>query len=80
MIDHLTGYYTDRSHSLFLPPIKITREDALCMIQTGIVLFIETKKIKPTPLWIVTVENVKYLRVDGESIPRDELGDLWSTK
>jgi len=46
------------------------------MIQTGIVLFIETKNIKPTTLRIVTIENVNYLRLDGECIPRDELGDL----
>ena len=61
---------------MFLPPTKITRDEAISMIQTGIVLFIETEKIKPTALRIVTVENVKYLRLDGETIPRDELGDL----
>ena len=46
------------------------------MIQTGFVLFVENKKIKPTILRIVTVENVKYLRLDGESVPRDEVGVL----
>lgn len=46
------------------------------MIQAGIVLFIETKNIKSPILRIITVENKKYLRLDGKSVPRDELGDL----
>lgn len=61
---------------MFLPRTRIIRDEALSMIQSGIVLFIETRKIKPVALRVVNVENVKYLRVDGESIPRDELWDL----
>jgi len=75
-IDHLIGNYTDRSHSMFLPPTKISRDEAITMIQAGIVLFIETKNIKSPILRIITVENKKYLRLDGKSVPRDELGDL----
>ena len=76
MIELLSGYYTDQSHSLFLPPIRISREEVLSMIQTGFVLFVENKKIKPTILRIITVENDKYLRFDGESIPKDDMGRL----
>lgn len=43
-IDGLTGYFTDPSHTLFLPPQKITREEAIAMINAGIILFTNTKE------------------------------------
>lgn len=42
-ITGLTGYFTDRSHTMFLPPQTITSQDAISMIDAGIFLFTTTK-------------------------------------
>lgn len=39
----ITGYFTDRSHSMFLPPRVITRQDTIMMIEKGITMFSVTK-------------------------------------
>jgi len=44
VITGLTGYFTDPSQTLFLPPHKITREEALAMINAGIILFTNSKE------------------------------------
>jgi len=38
-ITGLIGYFTNQSHTMFLPPQQITRQDAINMISARIVLF-----------------------------------------
>ncbi len=61
MIANLTDYYTDRFHSSFFALTNITGEEAISMIQSGIVLFIKTNMIKPKTLPVVMIKNTQHL-------------------
>lgn len=45
-IASLPGYFSDRSHTMFLPPIEISKQEAIKMIDSGVVLFTNNERFQ----------------------------------
>lgn len=70
----LSGYYTDAYHNFFFPPIEVTRDEAITMIKSREVIFLEDGCYRKVKVKLVKVEEQEYLRVDHHVHPMDYLG------
>ncbi len=73
-IAQLSGYYTDLHHNFFFPPIEITRDEAIRMIKSGDVLFLEDGSYRKVKVKLIKSEDNNYLRVDHHVLASDYFG------
>jgi len=73
-IIRIAGYYTDANHNHFFPTQGISREEAIEMIKSGNVLFLEDGCYRKVKVKLIKVEDQEYLRVDYHTHPIDYVG------
>jgi len=73
-IIRLMGYFTDPGHNNFFPSSGISREEAIEMIKSGNVLFLEDGCYRKVFIKLAKIEGQEYLRVDHYPHPTDYLG------
>jgi hypothetical protein len=73
-IERLFGYYTDMNHNSFFPAVEISREEAIAIIRSRDILFLEDGCYRMVKIKLVKVEDQEYLRVDHFSKPLDYFG------
>lgn len=73
-IIRLMGYFTDVNHNNFFPSSGISREEAIEMIKSGNVLFLEDGCYRKIYIKLVKINDQEFLRVDHHLHPMDYLG------
>jgi len=63
-VDRLVGYFTDESHMMFLPPQEINREEAINMLDSGIIIFTRSKTGHQNLLKKVEISGSNSLRIE----------------
>jgi len=73
-IVRMMGYFTDPNHNNFFPTSGISREEAIEMIKSRNVLFLEDGCYRKIIIKLIKIDNQEYLRVDLHAHPMDYLG------